>query len=44
MGGGGYSPTILVGTCAAAKNEPGLRNELPVKRENAGLRNELEPF
>ena len=26
------------------KNGPGLRNELPVERENAGLRNELEPF
>ena len=26
------------------KNGPGLRNELPVERENAGLRNELDPI
>ena len=26
------------------KNWQGLRNELPVERENGGLRNELEPF
>ena len=46
-GGGGevYSPRILVGMCRGkVKNGPGLRNELPVERENAGLRNELEPF
>ena len=44
-GGGGYSPQILVGMCRGkVKNGPGLRNELPVERENAGLRNELEPF
>ena len=44
-GGGGYSPQILVGMCRGkVKNGPGLRNELQVERENAGLRNELEPF
>ena len=44
-GGGGYSPQILVGMCRGkVKNGPGLRNELLVKRENAGLRIELEPF
>ena len=26
------------------KKWQGLRNELPVERENVGLRNELEPF
>ena len=26
------------------KNGPGLRNELLVERENAGFRNELDPF
>ena len=41
-GGGGYSPQILVGNCRGkVKNGPGLRNELSVERENAGLRNEL---
>ena len=41
-GGGGYSSQILVGMCRGkVKNGPGLRNELPVERENAGLRNEL---
>ena len=44
-GGRGYSPQILVGMCRGkVKNGPGLRNELTVERENAGLRNELEPF
>ena len=44
-GGGGYSPQILVGMCRGkVKNWQGLRNELPVERENGGLRNELEPF
>ena len=44
-GGGGYSPQILVGMCRGkVKNGQGLRNELPVERENVGLRNELEPF
>ena len=44
-GGRGYSPQILVGVCRGkVKNGPGLRNELPVERENAGLRNELDPF
>ena len=38
-GGGGYSPQILVGMCRGkVKNGPGLRNELPVERKNAGLR------
>ena len=42
-GGGGYSPQILVGMCRVkVENGQGLRNELPVERENAGLRNELE--
>ena len=42
---GVYSPQILVGMCRGnVKNGPGLRNELPVERENAGLRNELDPF
>ena len=44
-GGGGYSPQVLVGMCRGkVKNWQGLRNELPVERENGGLRNELEPF
>ena len=44
-GGGGYSPQILVGMChGKVKKWQGLRNELPVDRENGGLRNELEPF
>ena len=44
-GGGGYSPQILVGMCRGkVKNWQGLQNELPVERENGGLRNELEPF
>ena len=44
-GGGGYSPQILVGMCRGkVKIGKGLRNELPVERENVGLRNELEPF
>ena len=44
-GGGGYSPQILVGMChGKVKKWQGLRNELPVERENGGLRNELEPF
>ena len=44
-GGGGYSPQIFVGMCRGkVKNGQGLRNELPVERENAGLQNELEPF
>ena len=44
-GGGGYSPQMFVGMCRGkVKNGPGLRNELPVERENVGLRNELEPF
>ena len=44
-GGGGTHPQIWVGMCRKVKNGPGLRNELPVERENAGLRNELdEPF
>ena len=44
-GGGGYSPQILVGMCRGkVKKWQGLRNELPVERENGGLRNELEPF
>ena len=43
-GGGRYSPQILVGNCAAAKNKPGLRNELQVEHDNSRLRNELEPF
>ena len=44
-GGGGYSPQILVGMCLGKVNKwQGLRNELPVERENGGLRNELEPF
>ena len=35
-GGGGYSPQILLGMCRGkVKNGPGLRNELPVERENA---------
>ena len=39
--GGGYSSQILVGMCRGkVKNGQGLRFE----RENAGLRNELEPF
>ena len=44
-GGGGTHPKFL-SVCAAAKWKmgQGLRNELPVERENAGLRNELEPF
>ena len=43
--GGGYSPQILVGMCRGkVKNWQGLRNELPVERENGGLRNEFEPF
>ena len=44
-GGGGYSPQILVGMCRGkVKNGQGLQNELPVERENVGLRNELESF
>ena len=44
-GGGGYSPQILVGMSRGkVKNGQGLRNELPVERKNAGLRNELDPF
>ena len=44
-GGGGYSPQILVGMCRGKVNNwQGLRNELPVERENGGLLNELEPF
>ena len=44
-GGGGYPPQILVGMCRGkVENGPGLRNELPVEREIAGLRNKLEPF
>ena len=36
-GGGGYSPQILVGMCRGkVKNGQGLRNELPVERENVG--------
>ena len=43
-GGGGYSPQILVGMYRCkVKNWQGLRNELPIEHENAGLRNELEP-
>ena len=34
---------FLVGMCCGkVKNGQGLQNELPVERENAGLRNELE--
>ena len=44
-GGRGYSPQLLVGMCRGkVKNGQGLRNGLPVERENMGLRNELEPF
>ena len=46
-GGGGYSPRIWVYRymCRGkVKNGQGLRNELPVERENVGLRNELESF
>ena len=40
-GGGGTHPQIFVGMCRGKVNNwPGFRNE----RENAGLRNELEPF
>ena len=36
---------ILVGMCRGkVKTWQGLRNELPVERENGDLRNELEPF
>ena len=39
------TPQILIGMCRGkVKNWQGLRNELPVERENGGLRNELEPF
>ena len=44
-GGGGYSLQILVGMCRGkVKYGQGLRNELPVKRGNVGLRNELDSF
>ena len=44
-GGGGYSPQILVGMCHGKVNKwQGPRNELPIERENGGLRNELEPI
>ena len=39
---GAYSGKVL--SRGKVKNGPGLRNELPVARENAGLRNELDPF
>ena len=42
---GGVLTQILVCMCRGkVKNWQGLRNELPVERENGGLRNELEPF
>ena len=44
-GGGGAHPKFGYGMCCGkVKNGQGLRNELPVERENAGLRNEFEPF
>ena len=44
-GGGGYSPHILVGMCRGkVKMGPGSGTSSRVERENAGLRNELEPF
>ena len=53
-GGGGWgthplgyilTPVLLVGMChGKVKNGQGLRNELPVERENVRLWNELEPF
>ena len=44
-GGGGVLTPNLVGMGRGkVKNGQGLRNELPVERENVGLRNEREPF
>ena len=47
-GGGmcGHAPGVLTPDCVGmcVKNGHGLRNELPVEDENAGLRNELDPF
>ena len=46
-GGGGYSPQSLVGIIYVPRQSEtgqGLRNELPIERENVGLRNELGPF
>ena len=44
-GGGVLTPNFGRYMCRGkVKNGPGLRNELPVERENAGLPNELEPF
>ena len=44
-GGGEVLTLILVGLCRGkVKNGQGLRDELPVERENVGLRNELESF